>query len=119
LSYLIGLCGPTFIALFLFRSSRSPSLGVYPCQSIVPLDRRRAHLESDLSHEKMVDKVPPEVLERLFLYVSSPYDLFTLRLVCRQWHALITNERFLNLYFRKRLGPHTGQQLEWVNLEKM
>ncbi len=52
----------------------------------------------------MSDKVPPEMLEHLFLHVNNPPDLFNLRVVCKQWHALITNECFLNMYFHNRFG---------------
>ena len=65
----------------------------------------------------MGDRFPPEVLECLFMRISIPYDLFSLRLVCQQWYAVITNERFLKLYFRKRLGPYTAQKLEWLDLQ--
>ena len=64
----------------------------------------------------MGDRLPPEVLEFLFMHIPNPYDLFTLRLICRRWYAVITNERFLNLYFCKRLGAYTAQKLEWLDL---
>jgi len=64
----------------------------------------------------MDNNLRPEVLECLFIHVSNPYDLFTLRLICREWQALIINERFLTLYFRKRLGSYARQQLEWFDL---
>ena len=51
------------------------------------------------------------------MHISLPYDLFSLRLVCHQWYAVITNERFLKLYFRKRLGPYTAQKIEWLDLQ--
>ncbi|CAF1457206.1 unnamed protein product [Adineta steineri] len=62
----------------------------------------------------MVDRMPPEVLEQLFLKIDNPFDVFNLRAVCKQWHAVITNERFLNIYFKNRFGIKSSQQLEWV-----
>jgi hypothetical protein len=58
--------------------------------------------------------MPVEVLEHLFLYVDHPSNLFNLRLICKQWHTIITNERFLNIYFRKRFGDQSRQTLEWI-----
>jgi hypothetical protein len=60
----------------------------------------------------MVEKVPLEVLECLFLQVDNPFDLFNLRAVCKQWHAIITNERFLNMYFYNRFGAQSRQPLK-------
>jgi hypothetical protein len=62
----------------------------------------------------MVGKMPVEVLEHLFLYVDDPSDLFNLRIICKQWHAIITNERFLNIYFRKRFGVQSRRTLQWI-----
>ncbi len=62
----------------------------------------------------MADRMPPEMLERLFLQVDNPFDLFNLRAVCKQWHALITNERFLNMYFHNRFGIQSRQPLNWI-----
>ncbi|CAF1346229.1 unnamed protein product [Adineta steineri] len=62
----------------------------------------------------MVDRIPPEVLEQLFLEIDNPLDVFNSRAVCKQWHAVITNERFLNIYFKNRFGIKSRQQLEWV-----
>jgi hypothetical protein len=49
--------------------------------------------------------MPLEMLEQLFLDIDNPSDLFNLHLVCKQWHVIITNERF-EIPFR--------QTLKWV-----
>ncbi|CAF0787751.1 unnamed protein product [Adineta steineri] len=62
----------------------------------------------------MVDTLPNEIFEYIFLYVE-PCDLFSLRAVCWKWYEFITNEYFLNRYFNNRFGQHAKQFVfKWV-----
>ncbi len=57
-----------------------------------------------------ISKLPPEIFERIFVYMNELHELLKLRLVCQQWNTIIITENFLNTYFTRRLRSST---IDW------
>lgn len=50
--------------------------------------------------KKIMDQLPSELIQRIFLYIDQPLDLFRMSWVCRRWRSIIMHdEYFLNQWF--------------------